>query len=119
MSLELTITNTSDRALTFEPGASGLHARFYPDDPLVELLLPEGAGSSGEVGFPDLLHGNGVPAPSLFQRQPLAPHASVTGWAAVVAPLRAAELIVRRPADLELFCTDGDAHYVGQIRMWK
>lgn len=119
VSFELEIANTTTHPLLLEPDAAGARTMSYPLHPLVELSIPETDGAKGEVSFPDLLDGNGVPSPSVFQSQALAPHARITGWASVVASLRAPELMYRRPADIWFYKTDHDPHYVGQIRLWK
>jgi len=118
VSFEVMITNTGGRPIQFGAGTATAPAASYPARPLVELGVPS-PGSIRNVGYPAIVKGRGAPTPSVFEPRPIAPRRHVVGWVTFVAPPWSQDTLGLMPADIEFFRLDGNADYVGQVRLWK
>jgi hypothetical protein len=120
VSYEIRITNTSAAPLLFGAGIGRQPTPSYPRQSLLGLALPSSPGrGSLDEEFPAILNARGAPGPAIFQAQPIAPGATLTGWASFIAPANAWSLVHARPADMDFWRTNNDQHYVGMIRLWK
>ncbi|HYH88748.1 MAG TPA: hypothetical protein VEX67_05920 [Solirubrobacteraceae bacterium] len=107
-SFRVRITNTTSAPLAFDA-----------DGKDIQLLVPSAVGSRRSVGWRESLNAVGARGPSFAQMGPIAPNASVTGWATFVTPLWTRTLIHAKPSDLEFFRPGRDRHLYGHIRLWK
>jgi len=124
VSFEIAITNTRTQPLLFGDGRSDTILALYPSHPRVELLIPpslasSSSGSDEDIALSELVNGHGAPRPSIGLPQLIPGRGTITAWATFVAPEWSRELLDARPADLDFARTDNDAHYIGQIRLWK
>jgi uncharacterized RDD family membrane protein YckC len=118
VSFQVIITNTSRTPLSFGEVPEQA-APSYPRKPTIELALPASPESSTDLAYPAILNGRHAPTPSVFQRQPIAPHGRRVGWVSFVAPAWSPSVLEARPADMDFLRTDGSSSNVGQIRLWK
>jgi hypothetical protein len=119
VSYELTIANPGGEPLPFGQDTGANPLPFYPKHPRAELAIPTVPDSDDDVAFGEILNGRGAPRPSIARQPSIPAHGSITGWVTFVAPGWSGELLGARAADLNFLRIDNDAHYVGQIRLWK
>jgi hypothetical protein len=124
VSFEIAITNTRAQPLQLGEPSSDTTLPLYPSHPRVELLIPpslasSSSGSDEDIALSELVNGHGAPRPSIGLPRLIPGRGTITAWATFVAPEWSRELLDARPADLDFSRTDNDAHYVGQIRLWK
>jgi len=107
-SFRVEITNTTSAPLAFDAAAKD-----------IGLLVPVAVGARRSLGWGQSVNAVGARGPSFAQMGPIAPNATVAGWATFVTPLWTRTLIDARPSDLEFFRPGRDRHFYGHIRLWK
>ncbi|HMD55885.1 MAG TPA: RDD family protein [Solirubrobacteraceae bacterium] len=115
VSYRVAITNALTTPLRFDPTSSS-----DPERTTLELALPFSPESDEDMAYPASATANRrAPTPSIFQPEPIPPHATRSGWVSFVTPASSLALLHARPADVDFFRAQGPRNYVGEIRLWK